>query len=193
MYFGSPSWEGQSNWYLMSRSLFIFPRLCLISLQMIWGVHRRGRNVDQWILVLLNQFICFNWRLITLWHCGGFCRTLAWISHGVHVSPFLIPPPTSLPIPSLLVIPVHQPWAAVSCIKLGLVIYFIYDNIHVSILFSQIISPSPSPTESKSLFFTSVSLLLSHILGHRYHLSKFNIYALIYCIGIFLSDLLHSV
>ena len=32
-------------------------------------------------------------------------------------------------------------------------------------LFSQIIPPSPSPTESKSLFFISVSLLLSHILA----------------------------
>ena len=33
----------------------------------------------------------------------------------------------------------------VSCIELGLVIYFIYGNIHVSMLFSQIISPLPSP------------------------------------------------
>ena len=49
--------------------------------------------------------------------------------------------------------------------------------------FSQIISPSPSPTESKRLFYTSVSLLLSRIQGYRYHLSKFHIYALVYCIG----------
>ena len=34
-------------------------------------------------------------------------------------------------------------------------------------LFSQIIPPSPSPTESKTLFYTSVSLLLSHIYGHH--------------------------
>ena len=36
----------------------------------------------------------------------------------------------------------------VSCIELGLVIYFTYGNIHVSVLFSQIIPPSPSPIES---------------------------------------------
>ena len=81
----------------------------------------------------------------------------------------------------------------VSCLELGLVFYFTYGNIHVLMLFSQIVPPSPSPTESKSLFFTSVSLLLSRIWGHCYHLSKFHIYALIYCIVVFLSVLLHSV
>ena len=45
--------------------------------------------------------------------------------------------------------------------------------------FSQIIPPSPSPTESKRLLYTSVSLLLSHIQGFHYHLSKFHIYALL--------------
>ena len=84
------------------------------------------------------------------------------------------------------------PECAVLCIEPGLAIYFTYGNIHVSMLFSQIIPPSPSPTESKCLFFTSVSLLLSHIYSHNYPLSKFHIYALIYCIGAFLSDLLHS-
>ena len=59
--------------------------------------------------------------------------------------------------------------------------------------FSHIILPSPSPTESKRLFYTSVSLLLSRLQGYCYHLSKFRIYALAYCIGVFLSDLLHSV
>ena len=86
-----------------------------------------------------------------------------------------------------------SPKHPVSCIEPGLATRFIHDILHVSMPFSQIIPPSPSPTESKKLFYTSVSLLLSHIQGYSYRLSKFHIYALVYCIGVFLSGLLHSV
>ena len=65
-----------------------------------------------------------------------------------------------------------SPKHPVSWIEPGLATYFIYDIIHVSMPFSQIIPPSPSPTESKRLFYTSVSLLLSHIQGYCYYLSK---------------------
>ena len=56
-----------------------------------------------------------------------------------------------------------SPKHPVSCIKPRLVIRFLHDSIHVSMPFSQIIPPSPSPTESKILFYISVSLLLSRI------------------------------
>ena len=79
----------------------------------------------------------------------------------IHVFPTLIPPPTSLSTCSLWVFPVHQPRALVSCIQPGLVICFTLDDIHVSMLFPHNIPPSPSPTESKSLFCTSVFLLVS--------------------------------
>ena len=124
----------------------------------------------------LNYFFFFT---ILHW----FCHTSTCIRHGVHVFPILNPPPTSLPIPSLWVIPVHHPQA--SCIlhrtwtgDSFLIWYYTCIN---AILPNH--PPHPSPTESKRLFYTSVSLLLSRKQGCRYHLSKFHIYALVYCIG----------
>ena len=103
----------------------------------------------------------------------------------------LFPPPS--PYPPSGSSPCTSPKHPVSCIEPGLATHFIHDIIHVSMPFSQIIPPSPSPTESIRLIYTSVYLLLSRTQGYCYHLSKFHIYALVYCIGVFLSGLLHSV
>ena len=75
-----------------------------------------------------------------------------------------------------------SPKHPVSCIEPGLATRFLHDILHVSVSFSQIFPPSPSPTESIRLFYTSVALLLSRTPGYCYHLSKFHIYALVYCI-----------
>ena len=145
------------------------------------------------IYFLKCTFIYFNWRLITLQYHIGFAIHQYASTTGIHMFPILNPSPSSLPVPSLWVFSVHQPQASVSCTEPGLAIRFIYDIMHVSMPFSQIIPPLPSPTESKILFYTSVSLLLPCIQGYYYHLSKFHKYALVYCIGVFLSGLLHSV
>ena len=102
--------------------------------------------------------------------------------------PKLIPTPSSSHLSELSRCTSFE--CLVSCIELGLASI---SHMVICMLFSQIIPPSPSPTESKTLFFTSVSLLLSHIQGYHYHLSKFHIYVLVYCIGVFLSNLLHSI
>ena len=51
-----------------------------------------------------------------------------------------------------------SPKHPVSCIEPGLASRFIHDILHVSMSFSQIFPPSPSPTESIRLFYTSASL-----------------------------------
>jgi len=120
-------------------------------------------GLDATILAFLKKIINFNWRLILYNIVVFFAIHWHKSTMSVRVSPILKP----LPRPS----PSHpsgssqgpSPECPVSCIKPGLVIYFTYGHIHVSVLFSQTIPPSPSPTEYKSLFFISVSLLLSRV------------------------------
>ena len=87
-----------------------------------------------------------------------------------------LPPPTSLSIPSLWVIPVHQPQA--SCIMHRT---WTGDSFHIwyYTCFNVILPNHPTLALSQSprLFYTSVSLLLFGIQGYRYLLSKFHIYA----------------
>ena len=132
----------------------------------------------------------FYFIFLTLQYCIGFVIYQHESATGIHVFPILNPPPSPYHPSGLS--PCTSPKHPVSYIERGLATRFIY-IIHVSMPFSQIIPPSPSLTESKRLFYTSVSLLLSRIQGCCYHLSKFHIYALVYCIGVFLSGLLHSV
>ena len=70
-------------------------------------------------LFFSNSFIYFNWRLITLQYCSGFCHTSTWISHGCTCVPHSEPPSHLSPHPILLGHPsapalrhpVYQTWS----------------------------------------------------------------------------------
>ena len=108
--------------------------------------------------ILTFLIIYFNRRIITCNIVMVFAIHQHESAAGVYVFPPSWPPPTP-PHPSRL----SQSTGfgcPVSCIELALVIYFTYGYVCVSMLFSQIIPPLPSPADFKSLFSTSVSPLL---------------------------------
>lgn len=90
-----------------------------------------------------------------------FSRTRHESAMGAHVSPLILKlPPHSIPLGLSQSTCFESP---ASCNEFELVIYFIYGDVHVSLLlFSQINPPSPFPTWSESLF-TSVSFVGLHI------------------------------
>ena len=151
-------------------NLFCFFILKFHYLLFSFGVPNFPKTANRnFFFLLLISFLffninLFNWKLITLQYCIGFAIHQHESATGVHVSPILNRTP--LPHPS----PYHpsgssqctSPMHPVSCIKPGLAIHFTYNNIHVSVPFSQIIPPSPSPTESKRLYIcVSFAVLLT--------------------------------
>jgi len=73
----------------------------------------------------------------------------------------LLPPPS--PYHPSRLSQCTSPKHPASCIEPGLATRFLHDILHVSLPFSQIFPPSPSPTESIRLFYTSVSLWISWV------------------------------
>ena len=104
---------------------------------------------------------------------------------GVHVFPTLNPPPTSLSVPSFWVIPVHQPQASSILHRTWTGDSFFYMIFYMSQCHSPKSShPLPLPQSTKDCSIHQC-LLLSRTQRYHYHLSKFHIYALVYCIGAF--------
>ena len=126
-----------------------------------------------------------NYFTILYW----FCHTSTWIHHRyTRVHPSLLPPRIiplghpSAPAPSIQYHASNLDWRFVSCMILYMFQCHSPKSSH----------PCPLP-QSPQECSIHLCLLLSRIQGYRYHLSKFHIYALVYCIDVFLSGLLHSV
>ena len=161
---------------------------------------KEGRNIlnfknDFLLLPLLYMHLkkIFIFTLFYFTILYWFCHTLTWIHHGCTCVPkheppsHLTPHNTSLghpraPAPSILYPASDIDWRFVS-----------YMIVYMFQCHSPKSSLSLRVQKSALHICVSVSLLLSRIQGHHCHLSKFHIYVLVYCIGVFLSGWLHSV
>ena len=139
-------------------------------------------------------FNIFNWRLMTSQYCSGFAIHWHESATGVYMcSPSWL----SLPPPS----PSHPsassqcsgPEHPVSCIEPGLatvshMIIYMFQCYSLRSCHPRLLPQSPKDCSIHLCLFCHLSKE-----GYCYHLSKFHMYALVYCIGVFLSGLLHSV
>ena len=65
----------------------------------LFGCYGYFRCWLHWFVDWIFKINLFNWRLITLQYCGGFCHTLTWSSHWYTCVHHLEPPSHLLPHP----------------------------------------------------------------------------------------------
>ena len=71
-----------------------------------------GREIKHWRDIYISNVFFLILFYLTLQYCIGFTIYQNESATGIHALPILSPPPSTLPIPSLWVIPVHQPQAS---------------------------------------------------------------------------------
>ena len=178
----------------------IFPPCLLAIWYLLW------RTFNSFVVTKFffnNQFIYFNWRLITLKHCSGFCYTLTWINNGYTCVPHPVRPSHLPPHP---ILQGHPSALGLSALSHALNLDW-WSISHTVICMFQCYSLKSSHPYllPQSLKVYTLYLCLFCCLAYRIIISIFlnSIYMRSditeqlnwteYCIGVFLSGLLHSI
>ena len=122
-----------------------------------WTRPRRvGSQHNTSVCVCVFRFI-FNWRIIALQYCVGFCHTSTGISHRHSC----VPPSWASPTPHAVT--EFRSEVPASHGRFPLAVYFARGSAHASALLSQFIQSSSWPTVSTSPLTTPASPRLHHI------------------------------
>ena len=156
-------------------------------------MHQGEHPASSLPLLILPPMLPKRCYLVTLQYCGGFCHISTWISHGctgiLHPEPPSHLPPQPIPqghpsAPALSVLShaLKLDWRSISHMLICMFQCYSLKSSHPRLL----------PQSPK---VCSLHLCLFCCLAYRVIITIFlnSIYMLLYCIGVFLSDLLHSV
>ena len=124
---------------------------------------KQDRSLCLLIAILFFFFFIFFYFFLTLQYCIGFAKYRNESATGIYVFPILNSPPSSLPIPSLWVVPVHQPQASsiVHRTWTGDLFHTWYYTCFNTIL-PNLPTLSLSPRVHKTVLYISVSFAVSY-------------------------------
>ena len=130
------------------------------------GMIRRSRNVSRSVSHhFANRSLVLSLDSMSSFFFKFYCIFKIYIIVLVLPNIKMNPPQVYMCSPSWTLLPPHSPYHPsgssqctspkhpVPCVEPGLAARFLHDILHVSMSFSQIFPPSPSPTESIRLFY----------------------------------------